>query len=63
VSAEREYRYAARSPSGELVRGAVSATGIDDVLRTLRSRALFATDVHAAADRPFLRLRPIARSP
>jgi type IV pilus assembly protein PilC len=57
MNAEREFRYSARAQSGELVRGAVSAASIDDVVRMLRGRALLATDVYAAAERPLARLR------
>ena len=37
------YRYAARTPAGEPVRGTMAATSADDALAILRTRALFVT--------------------
>jgi type IV pilus assembly protein PilC len=39
------YRYAARTASGELVRGTLEAPSVDAVLASLRTRALFVTAV------------------
>jgi type IV pilus assembly protein PilC len=39
------YRYRARTAHGELVRGSVEAASVDDVLASLRTRALFITAV------------------
>jgi len=43
----RAFRYAARTATGELVRGAIAAPSADAVLAGLRMRALFVTDVRA----------------
>lgn len=56
----RTFHYSARTPSGELVRGSMTAADARSVLERLRSRALFVTAVDAESDIGD-RLRRLAR--
>ena len=55
---DAQYRYAARTTAGELVRGSMQAPSVDAVLANLRTRALFVT----AVDRETALARTLGRS-
>ena len=54
------YRYSARTVEGELIRGEMEAPSVDDVLASLRTRALFVTAVHRESALTRTIARPIA---
>jgi type IV pilus assembly protein PilC len=51
MTTQRDFRYAARAGDGSRVRGVVAAATTDDVVRMLRARSLFVTDVYADSSR------------